>query len=392
MKTMNWLVLAGSVLMLPFTGMAQCSNIQHVTLDTTVIGFGATGDTPFEFTFPQFDSNLGTLTEVKLSSQVSLSFHYDIENALPGPKDHQIRLERYDDISSPLLSSPISSSYVSPWRHHNLQGSDGVTGSGDDFMSIPPFYVVNNYTIIDETLYNTADFIGIGNVSFSYATAMFRTTNPATGAIISNDASSDRITFTVDYTYCSNILLASDITSFSASKENGYINLRWATSNELPNHNYELQKSYDGKNFVAITTVPSKEGINGNASYTNDYTPLPNEKDKIYFRIRQVVNGVVKFSPVRMVDLGDAGAPRLDLRLIPNPSHGAFSITMNNTVASDWSIVLLNIAGQVVIRKEAINSTMEKYVINESLSAGVYFVMVTDTRTSQKYVERMVVN
>src|SRR5690606_2036872 len=106
---------------------------------------------PFNFTFPQFDGTLGTLTAVTLTSQVSLLYNFDIENTLAIPRNHQVRIERYDDLfSTALVGGVLSNSYTSGWLHNTLQASDGVMGSGDDFKSVPPFYLVNDYTIIDE--------------------------------------------------------------------------------------------------------------------------------------------------------------------------------------------------------------------------------------------------
>lgn len=206
MKAKGWLI---AVILCyaaaPYKGWSQCGGtIRELVHDTTVSGLGATGENPFNFTFPQFDLSLGTLTEVQITSRVTLTYKYDIENNQNNFRNHRMRLERYEDIYSSALLAPISMSYVTPWRPHNLQASDGVTGSGPDFMSVAPFYIVNDYMIIDETLYNTASFLGGGTISFEYNTSMFRTTDPATGATINNDESNDQITFSVKYVYCDN--------------------------------------------------------------------------------------------------------------------------------------------------------------------------------------------
>ena len=206
-------------------------------------------------------------------------------------------------------------------------------------------------------------------------------------------AATDQIKFILQYVYCDNVMLASEITSFTASRKNDYIDLHWLASNELPNHNYEVQKSYDGKNFVAVTTVASNPGTNQTGNYQYNYVPQPGENGKLYFRIRQAgLNGTSKFSPVRIVDPAASDERKDGMRLVPNPSKGIFSIMLENAAISDWNIDLFNIRGQVICRKQAKNSALTKFSINETLSAGVYFVIVTNKKNNQKFVERMIVN
>lgn len=220
MKPKNW--FAAAILLctiVPASAMAQCGTLRTVTYDSTVSGLGTTGGTPFNFSFPQFDGGLGTLMEVQLVSQITLSYKYDIENTLNVNRNHRLRIERYDEVTSPVLASPLNMSYITPWRNHNLSASNGITGSGPDFTSVAPFYIVNNYTMINETHYNTADYIGAGSVAFDYNTYMFRTNDPATGAVINNDASNDAIRFSISYVYCDNIMLGG--TRERATREQG---------------------------------------------------------------------------------------------------------------------------------------------------------------------------
>ena len=390
MKTREWLLLFVCAIMLPFAAISQCGTVHNLTYDTTVTG-GGSAYPGYNFNLKMFNPSLGTLTSVKLTSVVTLSFAYTIENLANSAKSTKVRIERTDTIIGPSADT-LASDYYSVAQTSVLAASDGVTGTGPDFKSYPAFYILNGDTVLNQTTTNVVGYMGAGSVGFVYKSDVGSQINGNPNINI-NGAASDVIKFAVTYTYCDNILLASDITSFSASKKEDYINLLWVTSNELPNHSYELQKSYDGKNFVAIATVPSHDGVNGNAAYSYNYVPLSNEKGKIYFRIKQVVSNVPKYTPVRLVDLGDTDVNKADLKLVPNPSNGVFSIMVtNNTVASDWSIELFNIKGQVISKKLAANTTLAKFAMNENLSAGVYFVMVTNRKNNQKFVERMIVN
>jgi hypothetical protein len=187
-------------------------------------------------------------------------------------------------------------------------------------------------------------------------------------------------------------VLASEITSFSAAKKEDYIDLHWRTNNETNDRTYELQKSYDGKNFATVATVTSRPGSNQSGDYEYNYVPLPEEKAKLTFRIKTIDNSnTVKYSGLRAVDLGSK-ENKSGIRLVPNPSSSAFSVILANAVASDWNIELFNIKGQVISHKQVNNSLLNKYTMNERLSSGVYFVLVTNRRNNQKFVERLVIN
>ncbi len=386
----GWLALLAFIALLPKAGNAQCGTIHTVTYDTTVTGFGS-ADPGYNFTMPKFDPTLGTLVSVQMASVVTVQFSLTIENKEPSSKTTKVMVTREDIITGPTFADTVD--YVSPATSYPLGPSDGVSGSGTDFKYVPPYYVLNQYPLFSRTLTNTADFMGTGSTTFNYKTDVGLALNGNYNVDYSGSAT-DKIKFSVTYTYCDNVLLASTITNFSASKKDGYIDIRWLTSNEVPNHSYEIQKSLDGINFTTITIVSSNPGVNQIGNYDYNYIPASNEKSKIYFRIKQVRDGVPEYSAVRTVDLGETIHNNITLKVLPNPViGGSFSIALiNNTESADWVIELFNIKGQVISKNLAVNTTLSKFPMREALSAGVYFVMVTNKRSNKKFVERVVVN
>ncbi len=375
---------------IPGKGFAQCGTIRTSVNTTTVTGSGS-ADPGYVFTVPKFDGGLGTLLSIRLASVVTVSFQYTIENMDPAAKTTRVRINRYDELSGPTITSDTNEYYGPPDTWTLLGGSDGVTGSGPDFRSKPPFYVLNNDTIFNNVYYNTADYIGSGGVNFYYKTDVGSQTNGNPNVNISGSAT-DIVQFISTYTYCDNIMLASEITTFAASRKNDIIEIRWLTGNETPNRTYELQKSYDGKNFIPITTVASKTGVNQVSSYEYNYSPLSGEKGKITFRIKTLENSYAsKYTPLRVVDLGIT-ENKSAMRLVPNPSNGAFAIMMSNTEVSDWTIEVFNIKGMVISKKQTRNTLLAKFQMNENLTPGIYFVLVTNNKSRQKQVERLLID
>ena len=391
MKIREGLVLLICTVFLSVAGMAQCGTIHKISYDTTVTS-GGSAYPGYNFVMPKFNPALGTLTNVNVSSVVTLAYSYTVENDDTKPHTTKVRIERTDTIIGPTATDTLANDYYTLPRSFPQAASNGVPGSGPDFNSVPQFYIFNKDTLLNHNFPSVAPYLGGGTVSFRYSNDVGQQTNGNPNSNIQGQAK-DTIKFSISYTYCDNIILASDITAFSATKKDGHVSLLWVTTNELPNHPYELQKSVDGKDFVAIATVPSRPNMNGNGSYEYNYEPLSHEADKLYFRIKQVINGVLRYTPVRVVDLGDTGETKTTIKLVPNPSNGVFTIVVaNNPVATDWNIELFNLKGQVIDKKQVANTTLAKFPMSKSLSPGVYFILVTDRKNSRKFVERMIVN
>lgn len=394
MKIRIWLVIVACGLGAPFGAFSQCGTIHTITYDTVVTG-GGSNVAGYAFSVPKFNPALGTLTSVNLKSVVTLQFAFTIENMAAAPGRTKVRVERTDSIFGPTSTDTLANDYFSGQQTSNLLApTDGVPNSGPDWQAFAPYYIMNNTTVLNQTTSNVAPYLGTGNLGFTYKSDIGSLINGNPNVVLTGSAS-DVIHFSVTYTYCDNILLATDITSFSASKKQDYISLIWVTSGEVPNHVYEVQKSTNGRDFVSIGTVASHPEFNQKGSYEYHYTPQPGENEKLYFRIRLVLpGGGDKYSPVRLVDLTEKDSTKVGIRITPNPSSGgAFAISLlNNNTASDWDIELFNIRGQVISKKQATNTTLAKFAMTEYLSSGVYFVLVSDRKTGQKYVERLVVN
>ncbi len=219
MKTTGWLVALMLCALVPYYGTSQCGTIQTVTYDTTITGSGNNED-PFEFTFPQFNSAEGTLTNVNITATVSLHYDYDVENSTNTTNLYRQRLTRFDNIYSSVLSSeeelelgflrnfptnPPPNQYYS----HTLAANDADPGTGSDYAQ-NSLQILNNYTVFNVDV-GVANFLGIGNVTLEY----FTTTERAViqqGPVVANNNITDEITVSITYTYCDNILLDPDNT------------------------------------------------------------------------------------------------------------------------------------------------------------------------------------
>lgn len=163
--------------------------------------------------------------------------------------------------------------------------------------------------------------------------------------------------------------------SFTAKKENGIALLQWSTSFETRSSYFEIQRSQDGKHWMAIGQVAANVESGSLIQYSfADADPYEGEN---LYRLKMVdQDETFAYSSIRNL--------RFELltraTLFPNPVADKVEIK-----TADWSKVLqvriVNLAGGTVY--ESIPSELENISANginvKNLSAGVYIVKVTNT-------------
>jgi hypothetical protein len=368
---------------------AQCgSTPTSVSYDTTVSG---SGNDFYNFTFPKFDPATGTLTEVNVDATVTLVYGFQLENnGASTVNNYRVRLTRDDEVSSNALVTPLTAGHQRNYGPFSMAGTNNVAGSGPDFITHGPVYAMNQ-TEINNTVYNTADFMGAGQVSFDYASISFASLIGSASVSYAGSVQ-DEVTFKITYNYCPVILLANDITSFTAGGlTDGTIDIKWITKNEKTNRKYELQKSTDGRVFRGVAEFAAQTGTSETGSYRHSYQVRPDENNKIlYFRLKLVDGGgSQKFSATRAVKLTSA-APAQPI-LYPNPAKGTTTLQFNNKNRGNWEVEILTISGQVVKRYFFNNALLAKLNTANDLHRGLYMVRSTNKTTQEQFVQRLLV-
>jgi hypothetical protein len=388
MKMLRRTVLIPVILFLAFKSQAQCDAAHTNTLsyDTTVNAFG---NALYSFTFPQFDPTLGTLLDVKINTKVTLVYNFKLENGEINPvANYRVKVFRDDEISSSALRTPLANSYQKQYGPFALAGTDGVLGSGLDFTQQGPLYVMNQQNI-NYTLSNTADFFGTGAVTFDYTTSTY---SAAQGSINNtfDGSAQDVVKFNITYTYCPQIILAADITSFKASKVNdAVIDIKWITQNEKNNRNYELQKSTDGKTFRGVAQFAATAAQTGSYSYSYAVQPTDNNKT-VLFRIKQVEeSGTARFSAVNAIKLSNKTGSQPTI--YPNPAKGAANLLFSNTKRSNWEVSVYTVSGQLLKRYNFANALTGKINTTQEYEKGIYMVKSLNKTTQEQFVQQLLI-
>jgi hypothetical protein len=143
------------------------------------------------------------------------------------------------------------------------------------------------------------------------------------------------------------IALPTTLLSFTGQQQNGYGNLQWTTTNEVPDLFYALQRSDDGVHFTTLTTMPASAlpGQDGSYQFT-DPTPLSTQT---YYRVEMMTNSISRYS--NLVLLSDNNI-QFGVRSVLNPFVDQINIEL--TAPSDGTAVinLVDLYGRYIRRTQ----------------------------------------
>jgi len=378
---LSYIALCITGFVLPQFTNAQCSGpFKSISYNSVISG---SGNDYHSITMPQFDPSKGTLVAVKITSVISLQYAFQLENNNNSSTTYTVGVGRNDYIGSTALSSPLTNMnhILQNYGPYSLAASNGVAGSGPDFISVPQFTVLNNYADISDSITTSvANFLGMGTVEFDYYTTTYYN---ITGNYAFSNTSSDNINFTVAYYYCNTAVLASAIIDFLATKQdNETIKLAWTTENEVPGLTYQIQKSADGNSFSDVVSMPANPSNNDVENYSYYYSIDKADKDKIYFRIKMTdANGNTKYSEIRMIELNNTGG----ISLFPNPSNSFVNIFFNQQ-QGNWQVDIFAPNGDLVQRNNFSNTNLAHIGFIKRLAPGLYFIHAYEQALQKSYV------
>lgn len=373
-----------------FAGLGQCSGtVRQVSYDTTVTSNGSLLG-PHKFTFRQFNDTASTLLSIRLSSVVTASYEYTVENITSNARNAKVMASRYDEISGATLSTALDATGFSPQNTHLLAATDGVQGSGADFHVQPPGSIYNGDTIISQSYSNTADYTGAGTVEFDY---FYDLDAVSTTPVVLDLRSqiTEQTTFVITYTYCDNVILAGGFMSFTAERAAEGVQLRWSVDNEKKGGYYIVEKSNDGRNFSPVAQLPSRPGAGRKAMYDQLCKLGSADQNTVFFRIFQHdADGTFAYSVIRSIEVSPVQATTL--RIQPNPAKSSsVSISISNTEPGEWQLDVYSMTGQLITRKRQSNTSRVQVALPAQTKRGIYVLRAMNLRTRQLVSDRIVI-
>ena len=178
-----------------------------------------------------------------------------------------------------------------------------------------------------------------------------------------------------------------ELLSFDAEPDNSIVKLSWATSTEVNNDFFTVERSKDARIFEVVGIVDGAGNSNMLRTYRL-YDKTPN-KGTSYYRLKQTdYDGVSTYSDVVTVKM-DASIDGISV--YPNPVTGSGYLVFNSTIKSTASITIHDVSGRKILSKDFVvnkgNNTIS--LDADNLTQGMYFLTFENgsENTTVKFVK-----
>ncbi len=269
------------------------------------------------------------------------------------PTINLVSLVHYWDINRVLTSSNASAPTA------NVSGTQTITlfyGANDGVPTPSALRIAKNTNAAPTA------WIDIGGTGSAVGSGSITSTSSP-----SNFNSYSR--FTLANHISGNNPLPIELLSFTATKSNDAVELKWSTATETNNDHFEIERSLDGVNFDRLLNVQAYG--TGNSMVTQSYSTLDKQPYRgiNYYRLKQVdKDGQYSYTNMVSVNFDKLA----EIKIYPNPFGENIKIDGLN---GNCSYVLVNAIGQKV--KTGIVSDKDTELITSDLPAGSYIIQLS---------------
>lgn len=162
------------------------------------------------------------------------------------------------------------------------------------------------------------------------------------------------------------------LTSLKATKKDEKVLVEWNVENESSMQEYQVQRSFDGNNFITIGNIMATNNGAGKYHWTDDQPASGNN----YYRIASVSkDGQITYSSIVKVVMGNSIQA---ISVFPNPvENGIIHLQFSNQPPGTYSIRLINSVGEVILSKNVNhNGNSSETIRYKNLSKGIYNVEI----------------
>ena len=157
-----------------------------------------------------------------------------------------------------------------------------------------------------------------------------------------------------------------ELIAFDAKRNNASIALAWTTASEHNSSYFEVQRSFDGANWVSIGTVEAAGYSNSDIQYS--FTDAPAPLQALFYRIVEFdIDGSPSPSKMAVVPQAELG-----FYAVPNPGNGHVQLYTNTVGVTSAEVTIHSTIGTVVY-----NNT--NYHLGDKIqlqAQGVYFITI----------------
>jgi Secretion system C-terminal sorting domain len=201
--------------------------------------------------------------------------------------------------------------------------------------------------------------IGSGNIATQTATATF--------------SSFSQFTVVGD-----GVILPTILVDFEAYPNNNQsaVLLSWTLSEGINIHEFEIERSADGKSWNTLGTLESGSLLSTQISYSMiDSQPATGTN---YYRLKMFnPDGRMEFSRIRMVTV----SPTIDIRVFPNPANSVIQFYVKNN-SSDLVVRLVSPQGQILQQSTSSAGNAVPAMNISKYPTGMYMIQIISAKTS----------
>jgi len=162
-----------------------------------------------------------------------------------------------------------------------------------------------------------------------------------------------------------------ELVAFTAQSQERNAVLNWKTASEKNNDHFVVERSVNGRTFVAVGTVRGQGTTSQAHAYSFVDEGAARRGQLLYYRLQQVdADSSAQYSPVRTVSF-----PLTSATLYPNPAAASTTLDLRSLPAGSYQITLLDMTGRLVRRYTAQGGTEQTLELS-NLPAASYLVTV----------------
>lgn len=192
----------------------------------------------------------------------------------------------------------------------------------------------------------------------------------------------DNVLITVYYDDASTLPVS--LTSFTAKKNNKLIDLNWITEEESNMSHYEIQRSFDGRNFSTIQSIQSNNSVSRANYSTTDNKPLNGVG---YYRLKMVeTDGSSTYSKIVSVHFATGSL----ITVYPTIWKKGTTLNISNPNNEKLNAYFFNAAGQHVGVSTTTSSSLPANALNNQ--KGIIYYKITNDNGKQLGTGSILVN
>ena len=187
-----------------------------------------------------------------------------------------------------------------------------------------------------------------------------------------------------------NVVLPVQLIAFNGSRNANAINLAWTTTNEVSVQQFVVERSFDSRNFTAISTIAASNKSRNTYDLSDKDAAALNATGNVYYRLKMIdKDGRITYSIIVSV----LPLENRNVIIYPNPvKSGTVFIQLNTPASGKAWISIVDGAGKLYsVQNTQLNSGTTKIPVNiSSLASGIYTIKV-DGPGKKAITQRLVV-